>query len=447
MAVLALFSVLRDFGAGEYLIQAVEIDRSRLRSAVTATALLSVPLGFAVILSAGYIAEIYREPRIVPVLNILSLLFFLLPLGATANSLLRRKMRFGLISIAMCAGSVANITTATALVLSGYGVPSIAIGLVVGACVSLIVLIVRAPETFVIRPGTAYLKEIFSFGGWHSLTAIVRTVGNQGNHAYLGWALGLANLGLFARGAGLVDAFSNALMGSISSVSLSQFSEMVRRGEQVREAVLRYCATQGGLTWPFFAFLAVFAEEIILVLFGAKWLAAAPIARILCVGWIFTLNLHSTVPSLLVASGRVRTLFWTQAFVYILRFVFVVLGAALGGLLGAAAAIAFSALLLLIPYIYLLQKDYGVSGADIAGVSAHSAALTLVAIAPALALQLLPAMSTISPFPTLLLGGGATAAGYLVGCVVLRHPIRSEWLRGLRSIRRLIGPRSAIEGS
>src|SRR5213076_2620440 len=76
---------------------------------------LSVPL-----------AWFYREPRLAPLLQLLSVNFLLLPFSSLSLPLLRRQMRFGAICALNLCHELCNVAVALTLAWRGFGFLSLA---------------------------------------------------------------------------------------------------------------------------------------------------------------------------------------------------------------------------------------------------------------------------------------------------------------------------------
>ena len=83
-----------DLGLGPALIQRRELDAAHVRTCFTFSTLAALAMGLLLFVTADPIADLFREPRVAPVLRVLSLTFPLSGLNITSKALLTRDLRF-----------------------------------------------------------------------------------------------------------------------------------------------------------------------------------------------------------------------------------------------------------------------------------------------------------------------------------------------------------------
>ena len=120
-AVVVLMESLRDFGVSAYLIQVQEITEGGVRTAFTATLILSLIFAIGIYLLAGPVARFYGDLRIVPVLHITAFSFLFGPFVAPNVSLLRRDLSFGSVALINVSGAIANFVGTLTLAVIGAG--------------------------------------------------------------------------------------------------------------------------------------------------------------------------------------------------------------------------------------------------------------------------------------------------------------------------------------
>jgi O-antigen/teichoic acid export membrane protein len=143
----------------------------------------------------------------------------------------------------------------------------------------------------------------------------------------------------------MVEMFRSNVADAIVRVATPAFAAEHRAGRPLAEAFGRATAIFVSLSWPFFGFVALCAPEIVQVMFGPQWLAAAPLAALLALAALPG-GLVELVPQLLSATGhvhkRLRLALWVSP-VHIAA----ILVASLGGLRWMALAFAISHLMAL----------------------------------------------------------------------------------------------------
>lgn len=303
LAAIGIAQVLRDFGVGSYLIQKAELDEDTVRSAFGMALLIGVSL-FAVVFSvAPWVGDFYRSERLAVLMRVVALNFLILPFCTISLSLLRRDMRFR----ALMGVNLTAAVCATAITVGGawadWGPVCMAIGSVANNVITGFgAWWARGRKRFM-RPALTAWRPIARFGAQSVSAGIVTSVAMDINDLVVGRVLGTAPVAISSRAQGLMNLFHRDFMAAIRGAMFPAFAQTHREGGDVdarhTAAVIRITV----LAWPFYGFLALHAHDVLRLLFGPQWDAAAPLVPVFCLAGavVCTANL---VLSLLTAIGR-----------------------------------------------------------------------------------------------------------------------------------------------
>lgn len=423
-AVVALASVLQDFGVGNYLVQERTLDRAKLETAYCVAFVIAWPLGIALYLVSDAIAAWYGEPALAPVIGILSLTFFAMPLATPVLAMMRRDLQFGRLCALGMANAAAAAIVSLGLALDGNGAISLACGLVAGSLTTAVGAHLLRPGLLLLRPSLRHWRAVLTFGGQSAAIAALNELGNQAPSIAAGRLLGFGAAGLLHRATSTIQIYRKGVLEGIMPVLLPAFASKLRQGLAVRENYLRGVAYLTAVGWPFAVVLALLAHPILRVLFGPQWDAAVPLVQILCLACAVTPFIHLSRP-LFIALGRIDLSLRIQLVVQPLKILLVVL-AAFQGLAWVAAALCLPPLLNAWLAHRRLAGLLGYTAGNLLAAVGRSAAVTLTsALAPGivvLALGLQPENSVLA----LAIGGGGAALGWLAGVVAFGHPARTE---------------------
>src|SRR5688572_7347173 len=114
-----------DQGFGAAIVQRSELEPEHLDTAFWINIVTGILMTIGLIAASGFIASIFEEPRLAPVLRWLSIIFILSSLSSTQISILQRKLAFKSLAtrslVATAVGGVVGMTMAFA----GFGVWSL----------------------------------------------------------------------------------------------------------------------------------------------------------------------------------------------------------------------------------------------------------------------------------------------------------------------------------
>ncbi len=146
----------------------------------------------------------------------------------------------------------------------------------------------------------------------------------QTDKAAIGRELGAATLGVYSVAYRLIFVMLDVLVTSVQLVALPAFSRAQGDEGRLANGYLMAIRTFTTVSMPIFVVAGVAAHDLVLVLFGAKWLAAVPAMQVFCAyGAVQAFLTYNTV--FLQAVGFARTVFWLASVGTVLQIVMVVL--------------------------------------------------------------------------------------------------------------------------
>lgn len=303
-AVTTVAGILRDFGVSEYLIQEKDLTRDKLRAAFGIAIVIAWTIGAVVFSIRGLVASYFNEPGVADVLAVLSLNFLILPFASPAFALLSRDMAFKKIFVVQLVSNSVQSATAVGLAYAGFGYMSLAWAPVAGIVVQTVLVSLFRPADSFLLPSLKNTKGVLRYGSMFVTSRVIETLTRNAHELVIAKQFGFASVGLFSRAFGLIELFYNNVSAAILRVAAPSFANDHRSGRNLAETFARSTAIFTSVAWPFFAFVALMAKEIVSVLFGSQWDAAAPIASTLAIA-LMPGYLYIFGPTLLMATGNV----------------------------------------------------------------------------------------------------------------------------------------------
>jgi O-antigen/teichoic acid export membrane protein len=355
-------------------------------------------------------------------------------------------MRFDLIlrirSGAMLIGPVVSVV----LAYMGFSFYSMAWGQAAeqAAVVALTALI--SPKGFWVRPGLSEWRRVFSFGTKAMISQILDTVSFYITDLILGRMLGFGPVGLYSRAMSLINLFQQRFMEAVNGVVLPAFARANRAEEDLVPPFARAVSCLTGVAWPFYAFAGILAFPVVRVLFGDQWDASVPLVRVLCIGGAI-MSVWAISRRVLSATGNINqkllaTLLIQPAFIAAVIF------AATQGLMAVTwAYVGMSGLGLMVHYTILRRYVLGTLRPVMVGL-ARSLGPTVGSLAgPGLAVALW-GLEPANPVAALAVAVPVSAAGWLIGLGVARHPLLEEIRHAWTALSwRRLGRGAAAEAS
>jgi O-antigen/teichoic acid export membrane protein len=432
-AVLALAAAVGDFGQQDYVIQEKELTRKRRRAALGLSLAASTACAVAIVGAVLLLPEDLVDGRLRTVLLVLMIALLARPFTITVTALLQRDMRFGPVCAIGTLQAAATAVVAILLAAQGLGAGALAWGTVAGALAALCGALYAIGSAGRPAPSLHGWRDVIRFGSMRMATAGLGQVGDAGALLAVSHILGYAATGLVDRGRRISGLFNHAVTEAVRPAVLPMLADRERAGRDLKDAYLLKVSCVSALAWPFFGFLALFAEPVVGLLLGPTWSGAVPIVRILCLIGIWA-PINSLNPKFYIALGMLPILLYRQAVLQPVKLVLVA-GGALASVEAAAAAFVGASLLQAALDLGPLKQRLNYWIGEVLRRAALSAAIASASLAPAFGLLAAFGIPRADDLVLLFSGAVAVALGWLVGILVLRHPLSNEILRISKAAR------------
>jgi O-antigen/teichoic acid export membrane protein len=415
-AAVSLIAFLQDFGVARYVTGERELDPVKLRTAYT----ISLGVGWLIALLsvclAWPLASFYGDERLVTITLVVAASYFLVPLAIVPQALRQREMDFRSQAMVGVSASIANAAVSILLAWKGHGPLALAWGAFAQQAARALVAQWRAGWMLPWPPRISEPGTLFTFAGTNTVLVTCLLLVSRAPELLIGRMLGPAAVGLFARATGLALQLRMLLAGAVSSVFYPAFRQVRDRGEDFAKPYLRVVAAFCAITWPAMAGLAVLAEPVINLLYGPRWVAAAPLLMWIALSQIgfLTFPLNADLPILL---GHQRELIRRNIVDLVTAITLLALAAPFG-IEAVAASRLVHAVLWMANFGPFMQRSVGFSWSDLSRVLASTAAATLAAIAPALLFYSIWSGPAEAGFLQIMASAGA---GVILWLVVLRQ--------------------------
>ena len=280
-AFIALLIVFRDAGLTMAAVRSAELTPQQSTNLFWMTVALSIVVALCIAGIAPVIADIYDQPALTLVMQVLALAGILEGLGLQHGALLRRELRLG--AHAMASTIAESIAFATAIVgaLRGWGYWALVVKMLLSSGINSALLWILCRW----RPGRprrgSGVMPLVRFGGQLTLAQLLWTVLRKVDDALIGWAWGPTAVGFYTRAYGLLLLPTQQLTTPLAMAAIPTLSRLQNDAERFRRYYLRGMEFVCFLGFPLVVLLFVVAEDFVTLVFGAKWLPSVPIFRAL----------------------------------------------------------------------------------------------------------------------------------------------------------------------
>lgn len=280
---LALMQVFVNQGFADALIQREHLEAEHLDAAFWTCLLLGVSLMSLGVGSAGAIAAFFRLPQLAPVLRCFAVIVLIDSLSSVHQAQLQRQFAFKALAVRNLLGIFSGGLVGIFVALSGGGVWALAGQQLTQELVALIVLWQATDWRPRCQFSFKHWQELLDFGLNQLAFNLLVFCNDRMDDFLIGYFLGPVSLGYYSLAYRILIAMTSLLVNSSSQVALPTFARLQKDLSRCRAAFYQATKLTSALAFPVFTGVAVLAPELIVLLFGAKWLPAVPVLRVLMI--------------------------------------------------------------------------------------------------------------------------------------------------------------------
>jgi PST family polysaccharide transporter len=149
------------------------------------------------------------------------------------------------------------------------------------------------------------IRSMMRFGSIVTVNGLVLYIANNLEKVLLGRFWGVDALGIYGRSYQLINIPTDNLNSAAGEVAFAALSRLQDDPSRLRSYFLKGYSLILAMTLPITVACALFADDVVFVLLGAKWAAAAPILRLLA-PTIFIFAIANPLGWLMFSLGKVE---------------------------------------------------------------------------------------------------------------------------------------------
>ena len=352
--VLGFVDLFKDMGTGSAVIQRKELSEGLLSS------IFWINVGVGLIFAAGLyflspaIGDFYREPSVAPLMQVMSLSFFVSALSIVQYSLLMREMAFERLAKIELATAIFSSTGAISIAWAGFGVMTLVYQPLLNSVLTLALL--WGVGTW--RPKWMFhwceVREVAGYSLNLTGFSVLNYFARSADNLLIGRYLGALDLGYYDLAYRLMLYPLQAISAVVSKVMFPLYSQIQDDLTRFRRAYLAAAGAIALFSFPLMLGLLAVSQPFVLILFGKQWQPVVPLLMIFApIGAIQSVN--TTVGSIYQARGRTDLMLRVGAvfgFLTILAF-------SVGlqwGIIGVATAYAIAYSIMFIPGFHIALR-------------------------------------------------------------------------------------------
>ena len=419
-------TLLVDSGFGTALVRLQHTTADDETTVFIFTVCAGIITAGVLVLAAPAIATFFDQPKLIALTRLMALVLPLGALAAVPDALLTMKLDFKARARAEVIAALCSGLVAIGLAWRGLGVWSLAWQGIVAIGVRGMLLWVYSGWRPRGRYRSASFRSLFGFGGYILLSNLVDVIATRLQSLLIGRLFDSRELGFYTLAQNTQQAPASFIGGILNRVGLPVLSSVAQQPAKLRGALRLSLRVAMFLFVPCMMGIAVVAEPLVSMIYGPRWVPAAPILSILAVStslWpMHVLNLAA-----ISAQGRSDLFLKLTVIKSVVGMVLVAL-CSLGGAVAIAFGVLVSSLFSVVVNAHYSKKmlDFGL----LAQLTDQLGTIVLSALAALAGWIVLHETAGGMIFAVL-----AAVATYLAGASISRQKALNDFLSLLRSMR------------
>ena len=283
LLIISLFETFSVTGFDAALVSKREEIEGYLDTAWTIAILRGLLLGLVAYVSAPVVAHFFQTPDVAPVLRAIALACIVRGFVNSATVYFQRDMEFNKTFMLGVAEAVSDASVSISLALILGSVWALAVGYLAGTVAKAVASYVLHPRRPALRLDLKQVRELSGFGRWFWGSNVLTYLGASLDGVVIGRLLGPASLGLYQVSKRISLYLTREVMEMISQVTFPMYARLAGEDERLRGSFLLATRIGFSVTFPLVLATILFAEPLVRLALGEKWLAAAPILQLLAI--------------------------------------------------------------------------------------------------------------------------------------------------------------------
>jgi O-antigen/teichoic acid export membrane protein len=303
--VLGFAGIFADMGVNSAYVQRQDVTQEHRSSLFWLNVGISGTLTLLVLVFSPLIARFFGDIRLSPLLMLAAGTFVISALGQQVRMTAEKALDFRPVVLLEVAAALLGFAAAVTAAFAGWGVYALIFGGIIAAVSGTMMawLFLTRGWRPMWRFRLADVRSYLSFGGALVVNNMVNEFNRSIDLLLGGRMLPAAALGLYSLPRQIVFQIQGTVNPIITRVGFPLISQVQDDIPRVRTIYLKTLNMTAATNAPLYVGIAFFAPEVVRIMLGDKWLAAADLLRVLAV-WGFLRSTGNPVGSLLRGMGR-----------------------------------------------------------------------------------------------------------------------------------------------
>lgn len=363
MVVIGFVGFFNEVGIGAAIVQRAKLTDSEVNGCFAVALMASLVLFTGTNLASDVVAGFMGNPRLGPMISVLSIAFVLGAFGTVPQALLRKEMRYKAVAAIAILAVVVQSVLALVLAWYGFGVWSLVWSFVVSSAIQSLGAFWLVSWRPIGRYGIREAASLVMYGLHITNTRVFWYLYTNADKVVVGKILGERAVGIYDMAFSLATLPTSQITPLATNVAGPLFSRLQDDMPRLSMVVLHFTRGIAYIAYPALIGMLVSSRELVAVLLGDKWNdLLVPFSALCLMGLIKSVD--PLLSQVLISTGHAKKLAAYTMMCGIVIAVSMVVGALAGGLLGVSLVWCVVYPILSVKLLYDTSKLTGLKMSD-----------------------------------------------------------------------------------
>lgn len=358
---MSLSNILVDSGMGGSLIKKKKVENIDYSTLFIYNHFVSLILYLILFFTSDYIGDFYHQPVVSGLIKVIGIVIIINGITIVQSIRLIKELNFKTLAISSFISSLISFIIALIFAYQGCGVWTLVIQQISQAVLRMLFLICANRYIPRLKFSVVSFREQFSFGINLLASNILYTIYNNINSSIIAKVGSVQQTGYYVQ-ASRLQAIPTGIISSVIDKAIYPIFTQCSDTGNLKQMVIRSFSVLSFILLPIIFFTSALSEEIIIVLFGERWLGAAIFLKILifaCIG----IYIQYIMRNVLKALGHTKIILKLEVIKTIAAFLLLIIAILLDQVLLIAISVVITSLVSALMMMAQISKriDYKLS--------------------------------------------------------------------------------------
>ncbi|MCK4549139.1 MAG: lipopolysaccharide biosynthesis protein [Candidatus Krumholzibacteria bacterium] len=282
MVFIGFLMMISQLGLEAAIIQKKSITEDEMTHVFGLIIFSNIFIGLVFFFLSPAIADFYSDPRLLPILRVLSSIFLFIPFYVLPRGLLLRSMNFKLKSTIDLIGTLFGAGMTLLFALMDYGIWALVLGGLATQFIWAIGYNLTSRKFILPRFAIKGYKQFVSFGGYLTGSRVLWYFYSKSDIFIGGKFLNNTLLGIYSVALQLASIPIDKFIPIISQVAFPAYSIIQTDRKQVQSHFLKSARAISAIMFLLYGGLFIVAPQLVGIFLGAKWIEVVVPLKLLC---------------------------------------------------------------------------------------------------------------------------------------------------------------------